>query len=157
MKVVLDTSAIIYLNDFRTFDEILTVQEVVNEVKDKVSSMKLAGLDFKIAEPSTKTIEEIKQIAKETGDLERLSNTDIKVLALAKENNCTIISDDRNIQNIAEKLSIGYISIYNEKITKLITWKRFCKNCRKFYDKEKVCPVCGSDLSRVPKDSREIN
>jgi endoribonuclease Nob1 len=156
MKVVLDTSAIIYLNDFRKFDEILTVQEVVEEVKDKVSSMKLSGLRFKVIEPSKTSIDEIKKIAKETGDLEKLSNTDIKVLALAKEKNCTVISDDRNVQNIAEKLNIKYVSIYNEKITKLIVWKKFCRNCRKKYEKGNVCSVCGAELIRIHETFRKL-
>jgi len=156
MKVVLDTSAIIYLSDFRKFDEILTVQEVIDEVKDRVTAMKLSGLIFKTVEPSPAAVEEIKRTAKETGDLEKLSNTDVKVLALGKEYCCTIISDDRNVQNVAEKLGIDYISIYSEKITKLITWKKFCKNCEKFYDKKRVCPVCGEKLVRVPESFREI-
>lgn len=156
MKVVLDTSAIIYLSNFRKFDEILTVQEVVDEVKDKVTAMKLSGLNFKTVEPSLAAMEEIKRTAKETGDLEKLSSTDIKVLALGKENNCIIISDDRNIQNVAEKLNVGYISIYSEKITRLITWKKFCKNCEKFYDRKKLCPVCGARLIRIPESSVKI-
>ncbi len=156
MKVVLDTSAIIYLSDFRNFDEILTAQEVVDEVKDKISTMKLSTLKLKILEPSTATIEKIKKTAKETGDLEKLSNTDLKVLALGKENNCTIISDDRNVQNVAEKIGLKYISIFSGKITKMITWKKFCNNCKKFYEKKDTCPVCGAKLSRIPKTSREI-
>lgn len=156
MRVVLDTTAIIYLSDFRKFDEVLTVQEVVDEVKDKVTAMKLSGLVFKTVEPSATAVEKIKRIAKETGDLEKLSDTDVKVLALAKENSCTIISDDRNIQNVAEKLHIEYISIYSERITKLITWKKFCKNCEKFYDKKRSCPVCGARLVRVPESYVEL-
>lgn len=156
MKVVLDTSAIIYLSDFRNFDEILTVQEVVDEVKDRTTAMKLSTLKLKILEPDDTTIEEVKKTAKETGDLEKLSNTDLKVLALGKENNCTIISDDRNVQNVAEKIGLKYISIFSGKITKMITWKKFCKNCKKFYDRKNVCPVCGNKLSRIPKSSREI-
>jgi UPF0271 protein len=156
MKVVLDTSAIIYLNDFRKFDEILIVQEVIEEVKDKISSMKLSGLKFKIVEPYKTSIEEIKKVAKVTGDLEKLSATDIKVLALAKEKNSTIISDDRCVQNIAEKLNIKYISIFNKKITNLITWKKYCRSCRKIYDGKDVCPVCGNKLARIPSESRKI-
>lgn len=156
MKVVFDTSAFIYLNDFRKFDDILTVQEVIDEVKDKVSSMKLSGLNLEIVEPSRKSVEKIKNIAKNTGDLEKLSNTDIKVLAVAKENNCTIISDDRCIQNVAEDLSIKYISIYNQKITNLVTWKKYCRSCRKFYDGRDTCPICGNKLVRTPSKSRKI-
>jgi len=157
MRVVLDTSAIIYLNDFRQFSELLTVQEVVDEVKDKISSMKLSSLNLKIIDPEKKTIDEIEATAKETGDLEKLSGTDVKVLALAKESDYSIVSDDRNIQNVAEKLKIGYISIFNKKITKLINWKKFCKNCDKFYENEKECPVCGDMLVRRPKKSVDVS
>jgi len=156
MKVVLDTSAIIYLSDFRRFSEMLTVQEVIEEVKDKVTAMKLSGLKLKVVEPEKRIVEEIKKIASETGDLEKLSKTDIKILALAKENRCAIISDDYNIQNVAEKIGISYISIFNKKITKLIKWKKFCKNCKKYFKKEKFCSVCGGKLTRVPSESKDI-
>jgi UPF0271 protein len=156
MKVVLDTSAIIYLNDFRNFDEILTVSEVVQEVKDRITSMKLSSLNIKILEPSDFAMKEIEETARKTGDLEKLSKTDLKILSLAKENNCTIISDDRNIQNVAEKIGIEYISTFNKKITKLITWKKFCKNCQKYYDEGSVCDVCGSKLMRIPVNAKDV-
>jgi UPF0271 protein len=148
MRVVLDTSAIIYLSDFRKFDEILTVYSVVEEVKDKISSMKLSGLKLKILEPKKETVQKIKAVAEETGDLEKLSGTDLEVLAAAVESNSTIISDDRNIQNVAEKIGVKYISVFSERITKLITWKNYCRNCKKFFEK-KVCPICGSKLVRT--------
>lgn len=157
MKVVLDTSAIIYLNDFRKFDEILTVQDVMEEVKDKTTTMKLVGLKIKIIEPKKKTIDEIKKIAGETGDLEKLSKTDLKVLALARENKCTIISDDYNIQNVAEKIGINCISIFSKKITKFIKWKKFCKNCNKYFEKENFCSTCGEKLIRVPVEAKDIS
>jgi len=156
MRVVLDTSAIIYLNDFRRFEEILTVQGVVEEVKDKISSIKLSSLELKVVEPSKKVLDEIKNVARGCGDLEKLSDTDLKVLAAAKENESEIISDDRNIQNVAEKLGIKYVSVFNKKITKLITWKNYCKSCKKFFEK-KVCPICGSKLARVPEKVVELN
>jgi UPF0271 protein len=156
MKVVLDTSAIIYLNDFRMFEKIFTVKEVIEEVKDKISTVKLSGLNPKIIEPSTKAVEDVKKAARETGDLEGLSQTDLKVLALAKEKNLTIISDDRSIQNVAEKLGISYISVFVKKITKLIIWKKFCKNCREYYEKGNSCKICGGKLIRVAKKTVTI-
>lgn len=156
MRVVLDTSAIIYLNDFRNFDEMFTVQEVVEEVKDRISSMKLSGLRLKVAEPSKKTVDEIKDAAEETGDLKKLSATDIKVLALAKEIGGVVISDDRNVQNVAEKIGMKCISAFSKKITRLITWKNYCKSCKRYFDKE-VCPVCGSKLARVPSKAVKLN
>ncbi len=150
MKVVLDTSAIIYLNDFRMFDEIFTVSDVVDEVKDKINVLKLSGINLKVNDPSEVSVKEVKGIAKETGDLVKLSKTDIKILALAKENQLTIVSDDYNIQNVAEKIGIGYISLFSKKITKLVKWRMYCDNCKRFFDSEKNCPKCGGQLIRKP-------
>lgn len=155
MRVLLDTSSLIYLSDFRKFDEILTVDSVIKEVKDRVTALKLASLKLKIIEPEKKTIKEIEDMARKTNDLEKLSKTDIEVLAAAKENDCTIISDDRNIQNVSEKIGIKYISIFSKKITKLITWKKYCKSCKKYFE-GRECLVCGEKLVRVPEASVEI-
>ncbi|MEM7821307.1 MAG: PIN domain-containing protein [Candidatus Aenigmatarchaeota archaeon] len=156
MRVVLDTSSLIYLTDFRNFEEMFTVNSVIEEVKDRMTKMKLSALEIKVVEPKKEIIEEIKKIAIETSDLKKLSSTDIEVLALAKEKNCTIISDDRNIQNVAEKIGIGYVSIFSEKIKKLITWGNYCKNCKKYFEKEKECPICGEKLIRFPRSSIDI-
>ena len=150
MKVVLDTSAIIYLNDFRMFDEIFTVSDVVDEVKDKINVLKLSGITLKVIDPMKSSVSEIESIAKETGDLEKLSQTDIKILALAKENSLTIVSDDYNIQNVAERIGINYISLFSKKITKLIQWRKYCDNCEKFFDNRNSCPKCGNRLVRKP-------
>jgi len=156
MRVVLDTSALIYLNDFRKFDEVLTVDSVVREVKDKISMMKLSVLKLKVVDADEKIIKEIIEVARQTGDLEKLSRTDIEVIAAAKESNCTIISDDRNIQNVAEKIGINYISIFSKKITKLVTWKNYCENCKKNYFSGNTCPTCGAELKRIPASSEKI-
>lgn len=153
----MDTSAIIYLNDFRKFDEIIITPSVIKEVKDKVSLFKLASLkNFKILEPSHKSIKEVEKIARVTGDIEQLSKTDLEVLALAKEFNVAIISDDKSIQNVAEKMRLKYLSIFSKKISKLIIWREFCRFCKKYYERKKVCPVCGNKLIRVPKKQIEI-
>ena len=156
MRVVLDTSAFIYLNDFSKFEEILTVPEVLEEAKDRVSILKISATKIKLKEPNLNSIMDVTKAAKETGDLDRLSSTDIKILALAKSTGSIIITDDYSIQNVAEKIKIPYLSIFNKKISKLIIWKKFCRNCRKEYsDKEKVCKICGTKLTRIPKESKK--
>jgi len=126
------------------------VPEVIDEVRDGVSKLKLSGMNIKIIEPNEKSIGKIKNIAKRTGDLKKLSDTDKKVLALALEKNDEIISDDYNIQNVAERLKIRYTSLFNKKISRFIEWKNYCKNCNKYFEKE-ICPICGSRLSRRAK------
>ncbi|MEM5834464.1 MAG: ribonuclease VapC [Candidatus Aenigmatarchaeota archaeon] len=155
MRVVIDTSGLIYLNYFRSFEEIFTVPEVIEEVKDKLTSLKVSGLNLKVENPSRESIKEVKKIAKETGDLEKLSKTDVKLLALAKEKELLIVSDDRNIQNVAERMGIKYISIFSKKISKLIIWKKYCKNCKKFFEGT-ACPVCGRKLIKIPETTKNI-
>lgn len=157
MRVVLDTSAIIYLQDFRKFEEIYTTESVIREVKDRMSEMKLPAINARVVEPSQKSVEEIEKEAGRTGDLEKLSRTDVGVLALAKELGATVVSDDRNVQNVAEKIGIEFISVFNKGIKELFTWGKFCSNCRKFFGNEmNICPVCGSRLKMIPKKRVEI-
>ncbi len=157
MKAVLDTSAFIYLTDFRMFDEIITVMDVVDEIKDKINSLKLSGIKLTILDPKESSIKEIVKISKETGDFGKLSDTDIKILALAKENNSSIVSDDYAIQNVAEKLGLEYVSLFNKKITKQFQWKNYCQNCKKFYENDGKCPKCGGKLTRKAIDEKFIS
>jgi len=148
MKVVLDTSALIYLNDFRSFDQILTVQEVKEEVKDKISKLKLRSLDLKIVEPTKIVVKEVEDAARKTGDLEKLSKTDIKVLAAGLEFGATIISDDRNIQNVAEELKMEFLSVFSKKISMKFKWIKVCSGCGYLSHEGEVCPRCGSKIVR---------
>ncbi len=144
----MDTSAIIYLNDFRIFEELYTVSDVIDEIKDKVNALKISGMNIRILEPRESSIKEIKRIAQDTGDLEKLSKTDIKILALAKEKELSIISDDYSIQNVAQKIGINYVSLFNKKISKTVKWRKYCNNCRSFFEKIVKCPKCGGVLTR---------
>lgn len=125
-KVVFDTTALIFLSDFTPFEKIYTVDDVVEEVKDRLTSMKLSAVlkKMKVVEPDKASIEDVKAIAKETGDFAKLSDTDVKVIALAKQLDCTIISDDYNIQNVAGHLGIAYVSVFNPAIKKLKKWRK---------------------------------
>jgi UPF0271 protein len=124
-QVVLDTTALIFLNDFSAFEQAYTVQDVVEEVKDRKTVMKLDSMlaSLKVVEPETAHIEHIKTVADETGDLKKLSETDIKVLALAKQLDCVVISDDYNIQNVAGHTNIDFVSVFNPAIKKLKKWQ----------------------------------
>jgi len=125
-RAVLDTTALIFLNDFRSFEEVCTVQEVVEEVKDRMTNIKLSSMlkDMKVLDPDRKSVDDVRRVAEETGDIKKLTETDIKVLAIAKQTGYTIISDDYNIQNVAGHMKIKYVSIFSPSIKKLIKWKQ---------------------------------
>jgi UPF0271 protein len=125
---------------------------VVEEVKDRISKIKLEALNLRILEPDKRFLEEVKIIAKKTGDLEKLSRADIQVLALAKELKANIVSDDYNIQNVAKKLGIEFTPVFSKGIKKIFYWKKFCPNCKKYFNSDlKECVICGARLKRLAK------
>ncbi len=149
-RIVFDTSAFIFFNKFDEFETIYTVPEVLDEIKDKISSVKLLVPNLKVFEPSKESLEKVKKTASTTGDLSKLSNTDLKVLALAYEKKVPIMSDDRNVQNVAYMLGLDVVSVFSKKIERLFVWKKYCRNCNKFYPGDvDECPVCGSKLIRI--------
>ena len=90
---ILDTCA--FFTQTHPDGKIATVKEIDEEIVNKqskqyYSNLKTKGL--KIIEPNKNSIDYIKEKAKETGDLDVLSLTDIKILALGYELQGTIIS-----------------------------------------------------------------
>ena len=162
---VLDTSAI--LNMFPLQLEPGTQQDIQYITSHKVLDEVMEGRErtyieatieqgqLEIHSPSKKSIEKIKMAARRTGDLEKLSEADIDVLALAlgfkseSKKNVDIITDDYAIQNVADYLGIKVQPIAFPKIRKQIRWKKKCPNCGKKYKLEEYeCPICCTDLIR---------
>ncbi|KAJ3685794.1 hypothetical protein LUZ61_014958 [Rhynchospora tenuis] len=65
-------------------DRYVSVREVLDEVRDPTSRRRVAFLPFDIEtiEPSPEFIKKVVKFAKETGDLQTLSDVDIKLIAL---------------------------------------------------------------------------
>ncbi len=115
-----------------------------------------------ITHPSSKSINRVKATAKNTGDLQRLSATDIELLALALDlqtNNAQVqlLTDDYSIQNVAHTLKINYISMAQKQITKKFKWICRCPGCkRSLKDYPKTCPICGTETKLVIKSKKDI-
>ena len=102
-----------------------------------------------VREPGEDWVARVREAAKESGDLERLSENDMSVLALALETNSIIVSDDYNIQNISRILKIEYEKTFHKGIRKRLNWRRVCEGCGREGTGED-CDVCGSRMKRVP-------
>ncbi len=137
---------------------------MTSSVKDEISRGKqakdlnlLVDISIKIMDPSTPNVERIEAKARETGDIGRLSKTDIEVLALALEIDGIILSDDYSVQNIAKALDIKFKGGAEKGIKEVFTWRWRCRGCGKFYDEEMPdCPICGSELRSVRKRSKQM-
>jgi UPF0271 protein len=102
---------------------------------------------LKVASPSSKALEKVKEGAKKTGDDARLSPTDMEVLALAIDLQAVLLTDDYSIQNLAKVLGVEYKGVGMKSIKEVIKWKYRCTGCRKEWDKNYPdCPICGSKL-----------
>ncbi len=154
---VVDTSFFLNFNLIYNILDVYTVPEVLEEVKDKLNQIKLGLFTINVLEPKKKSIEEIKRKLLEFMPLEMLSNTDLKVIALAYELKATVLTDDFSIQNACYFLKIPFKGVIRE-IKEAIVFRKFCSSCKKIFSNEKKnCPICGSSLRIIKyrKVSRE--
>jgi UPF0271 protein len=146
---VLDSSA--FINEYHTEETIASVPLVREELEDesayRFDALEGSGMHLHI--PDEESVVRIERAARETGDLEELSETDIRLIAAAFELDGTLVTDDYAMQNVAEKLNVTVEVIAREGIDEQRNWLFQCQGCgREFDDQHDRCPVCGSDLSR---------
>jgi UPF0271 protein len=146
---VLDASA--FINEYHTDDRVATIPLVREELEDesayRFDALEGSGMHLHI--PEDETVEQIRRAADETGDLEELSSTDIRLVAAAFELDGRLVTDDYAMQNVAEKLEIAVEVIARDGIEEQREWHFQCQGCgREFDDEHDRCPICGSPLSR---------
>lgn len=144
---VLDTTAIFQRK--AVYPNMVTVPEVVSEILDENSSLYFSVKDLRVESPTEKSLRAVREISTRTGDIYKLSDTDLKVLAKAldekeKGNEAILVTDDYSIQNVAMALGIEFESVIHPRISKGFKWVRVCRGCGRKVDGE-VCPICGGE------------
>jgi UPF0271 protein len=146
---ILDTSVFILGYDIRDMRAV-TVPEVADELlgKKKVFLDIAVKKGLRIKRSREESIKRVKKIAKETGDIEKLSSTDISLLAKAIDcgKDAIVLSDDYAIQNVCSKFGMRFKGIQQGEIKRDIIWKKRCVGCKRIYEKGDICPICGSKL-----------
>ncbi len=154
---VLDSSALFYGKDIPPGFECVITPGVAEELQKEDLRQRLELLfetSLRIASPSDRSVEKVKEKAKETGDLRRLSQTDIGVIALAMDLGYELISDDYSIQNVARVVGVPCRGMEQKGIREVFRWKAKCKGCGKVFDADvRECDVCGSE-TRTKRDRR---
>ncbi len=146
---VLDSSA--FIHEYHTEETIASVPLVREELEDesayRFDALEGSGMHLHI--PDEETVVRIERAARETGDFEELSETDIRLVATTFELDGTLVTDDYAMQNVAEKLNVDVDVIAREGIEEQRDWQFQCQGCgREFDEHHERCPICGSDLSR---------
>jgi UPF0271 protein len=159
MRAVLDSSALL-IGKYPDIDEMYTTPDVIGELETKGMTFELrAFIDTKVGvvSPSREGIDRVMEASQMSGDSERLSPTDVGLLALALDEDAIILTDDYSIQNLAQVLGIEYRGVMFPEITKRVSWRYRCEGCGKRYeDHSEVCGVCGSKLRTYRKEEQEI-
>lgn len=150
--LVLDSSALFTMAQLPE-EESCCPQGVVDELtKYRDNRLDLWGDLLRVFDCTKESVEKVKEIAKKSGDLGKLSPVDITVLALAIDVKGTILTDDYSIQNVARLMNIPFKGVGQEGIKKIEKWNYQCIGCKKWY-KEKMteCPICGSSMKACRK------
>jgi UPF0271 protein len=149
---IIDASALLSGMELPLEGRLATTQSAVEEVRKGKAGVKLDYLletRLDVLQPSKGSIEEIVGLGKELGDL--ISKTDAELLALAKENNAVLLTDDYSMQNIASLLKMKWKGMLQKGISNEIEWGFRCTGCKKRYkEKTDCCPICGAALRRSP-------
>lgn len=146
---VLDSAA--FINEYHTQEQTATIPMVREELEDesayRFDAMEGSGMYIHI--PDDGAVERVRRAAKETGDLDELSDTDIRLIAATFELDGTLVTDDYAMQNVAERLNVTVEVIAREGIAEQRDWLFQCQGCgREFDEHHDRCPICGTDLAR---------
>lgn len=161
-KFILDASA--FIAGIKPLGEACyTVHEVIAELESEEAKLRAElsireGL-LKLIAPEKKHIKKIKEVAKNSGDIARLSEADIALLAGAlqmKKEGAALVTDDYSVQNVARLLNIEFVAATEQGIKKIFTWRKVCRGCGKKFpsDYRGVCNVCGSEVRQVRKKTK---
>ena len=162
-KYIADSAVFIMGNCNIPYSQMVTIPLVEDEIRSEEARLrydiaKAEGLRVEAVEESF--LKEIIKQAECTRDIERLSKTDLGVLAKALEckesdENVILITDDFAVQNIAARLNIEIIPVAQRIIKDKIIWQKQCIGCFRHFKDGEECPVCGSPLRKKMKKKSE--
>ena len=163
---ILDTSAILSGKPINLDNaQMITTPGISKELKpggkDYQALQFLIEKGLTVSSPSKESLDNINNTALTSGDIDRLSDADKEILALAvdlnKEKEAVILTDDYSIQNVAHVLNIRFENVSQNGITKRFKWTYRCRGCgKKFKENIKICPICGASIKNIISNKENI-
>ena len=158
-RFILDSS--FFLSGFQIPEgDLYTIPQVVDEVRPERKELLFSmAKGLSVITPSDPSIRTVEEASRGTGDIQRLSKTDIDLIALALEIEGVLLTDDYSMQNTAQVLGVCFKPLGQKGITRVETWYVRCRYCGKYQTKEYPdCPICGGPMRttrRPPEGSIE--
>ncbi len=159
-KMVLDTSAILSGRFDTSSPQFYVTSSILNEIeKGKISRyLKMAETSMNVIDPDSSSVAKVVEAARSSGDIDRLSNTDIEAVALALQLGAVLVTDDYSMQNTSRILGIKSTGASIKEIGKVIEWIYRCTGCGRIYEKNTgTCAICGHALKNYPRSTRKIH
>jgi UPF0271 protein len=152
MTLILDTSALFSMEDL-PHDDFVVPEGVIGELR-RYKDHRLDRWEdlLRVSECTKPSLKKVEDAATKSGDIGRLSDVDLSVIALAVDLNGIVLTDDYSIQNVCKIMGIEYRPVGTDGIKKIEKWNYRCNGCGKWY-KEKMndCPICGSSMKACRK------
>ncbi|KAH9619927.1 hypothetical protein KSS87_006697 [Heliosperma pusillum] len=166
---IVDANAIIEGGEkLHTFaDKFVSVNEVLNEIRDPTSRHRLSFLPFSIQtmEPSPESLKKVISFARATGDLQTLSDVDLKLIALtytleAQFHGTTHLRDSpppvhmRNVRRLPEKDLPGW----GDNVPNLEEWEAL-ENIAESgpNSNSRILPLKDLNLNTLPDDRASMH
>ena len=128
--------------------------EVLRIAPDRILSIEAACLNWN--SPSEISLKEATDLARETGDLVGLAETDLGLLALAMEKRGRMHTDDYRLQNLCSVAGLEWSTVESMGISQVWTWEIRCIGCGDVTESHKGtipsgeslgnCKICGAGL-----------
>ena len=106
-----------------------------------------------MAVPSSDVRDRVEETALQAGNLGRLSDADLSLLALALDLQAVLVTDDHTMLDVARRLAIQSMTVNTTGIAATLDFRPRCTGCGRWFDapqKKDECPVCGSPVVLRP-------
>lgn len=145
MERVLDTAALLHWPPQRLAGGVCAPSQIRElEALSPARALLVESSDLVWRAVSTEALEQAKACAKTTGDLPRLSDVDLDILALALEVNGLLVTDDYRLQNTYQHAGGSVEPVANAPSKQVWIWEQRCTGCG-------ASSAVSSDASRSKK------
>jgi rRNA maturation endonuclease Nob1 len=121
------------------------LQELERLSPPRVMLVEAAGLEWR-----TEPVALAQEAAAKTGDLARLSQVDLEVLALTIATGEVLHTDDYSLQNVCRAQGLSFAAVSNKSSKEQWRWQLRCTGCKAkvpVTSKEpRDCDICGSPM-----------
>lgn len=150
---VLDTSLLLGGKEPPRGGQWLTTPEAAAEVKpggrDARRFEDWRSLGLEVRSPKDEHLDRVDEAAIQAGSLGRLSEADRTLLALAKQFNATLVTDDYTMLDVASRLDVMTRTVNQDGPNGTMDWALRCIGCNRTYEaspRGDECIICGSPV-----------